>query len=154
MRILLRSPLFYFSGVGMKKNGNLFSKYKKELLAACEKTVRITDEYQKSLDTKKDRNSSVSEYYAFSEKLSLCVSLANSTAEKISEQILEADNLNDFKAKDDLNKLLEQYIYYRMYVEAFLKTAEEAKSSADLLRVLNHEADILARKIIAVSREI
>ena len=138
----------------MKNGGNLFSKYKKELLSACDSTVKITDEYQKSLDAKKDRNTYVSEYYAFSEKLSLCVSRANSTAEKISLLILEADKINDFKAKDALNKLLEQYIYYRMYSEEFLKTTEEAKSSEDFLRVLNHEADVLARKIIAVSREI
>ena len=138
----------------MKKNGGMLSEYKKELLSTCESTVKLTDEYQTSLDSKKDRNTCVSEYYAFSEKLSACVFLANETADKISAMIIEADKTNDFKKKDALNKLLEQYIYYRMYVESFLKTTESAKSSEALLRVLNREADALARKIIAVSREI
>lgn len=138
----------------MKNKGGIFRGYEKELSAVCKSTVKITDEYQKSLDSKKDRNTCVSEYYAFSEKLSACVLLANQTADKISELILEADKINDFKAKDALNQLLEQYIYYRTYVESFLKETEKAKGSDDLLRVLNHESDVLARKIIAITQEI
>ena len=138
----------------MKKNGGIFRKYEKELSEVCKRTVKITDEYQRSLDSKKDRSTTVSEYYAFSDKLSACVLLANQTAEKISELILEADKINDFSAKDSLNKLLERYIRYRMLVESFLKTTESAKATEDLLRVVNHESDVMARRIIAISREI
>ena len=138
----------------MKKNGGIFRKYEKELSEVCKRTVKITDEYQRSLDSKKDRSTTVSEYYAFSDKLSACVLLANQTAERISELILEEDKINDFSAKDSLNKLLERYIRYRMHVESFLKTTESAKATEDLLRVVNHESDVMARRIIAISREI
>ena len=137
----------------MKRDGGIYREYEKELLRVCKSTVKITDKYQKALDAKKDRSTSVSEYYAFSKKLSECVELANQTAKKLSELILEADKRNDFEAKEVLNKLLGAYIYYRTYVETFLKTAECAKSTNDFIRVLNYESDVLARKIIAISRD-
>ena len=136
----------------MKNNGD-FSKYEKELASVCKSTVMATDEYQKSLDPKKNRSASVSEYYTFSEKLSACVLLANKAADGISALIVDADKVNDFDAMEALNKLLEEYIHYRMYVESFLKTTETAKSSEDFLRVLNREADVMARRIIAISRK-
>ncbi len=138
----------------MKKDSGIPCGYEKELLRACKITVKITDEYQKSLDTKKDRKTCVSEYYAFAEKLHECVSLANQTAKKVSELIEEADKINDFTAKDTFNKLLQQYIYYRTNVESFLKITEAAKSTDDFLRVLNYETDVLARKTIVTENEI
>lgn len=138
----------------MKKVGGIYCGYENELLAACKITVKITDEYQKSLDSKKDRKMCVSEYYAFAEKLRECVSLADQTAKKVSERIEQADKINDFTAEDTFNKLLEHYFYYRTNVEYFLKITEAAKSSDDFLRVLNHESDVLARKTIVIKDQI
>ena len=93
----------------MKKGSCIPTEYKRDLLHTFELTVEITDKYQKSLDSKKDRSTSVSEYYEFSVKLSECVLLANSTAKSISEQIEKADAVDDFTAMEHLNALLEKY---------------------------------------------
>ena len=138
----------------MKKGICIPTEYKRDLLHTFELTVEITDKYQKSLDSKKDRSTSVSEYYEFSVKLSECVLLANSTAKSISEQIEKADAVDDFTAMEHLNALLEKYIQYRANVESFLAATEVAKSTDDFLRVLNHETDVLARKTIVIKSQI